>query len=103
MGADFLRIHNLHVRTGDKPILKGLDLTVGRGEVHVIMGPNGAGKSTLANVLMGHPQYEISEGTIEFLRPDPQRPQAPRTGKKLVCFYLFSIQKRFPALRWRPS
>jgi Fe-S cluster assembly ATP-binding protein len=66
MGADFLRIHNLHVRTGDKSILKGLDLTVGRGEVHVIMGPNGAGKSTLANVLMGHPQYEISEGTIEF-------------------------------------
>ena len=50
-----LEIRNLHVRAGDKQILKGLDLTVGKGEIHALMGPNGSGKSTLANAIMGHP------------------------------------------------
>ncbi|NLY77795.1 MAG: Fe-S cluster assembly ATPase SufC [Tissierellia bacterium] len=67
MDNRFLKINNLHVKVGDKNILKGLDLEVNKGEVHVIMGPNGAGKSTLANVLMGNPKYEITEGEINFL------------------------------------
>lgn len=66
MDNKFLFIDNLHVKAGDKEILKGLNLEVNKGEVHVIMGPNGAGKSTLANVLMGNPKYEITEGEIIF-------------------------------------
>lgn len=66
MPNTFLVIDNLSVNIDDKPILKKLSLEVGQGEIHVIMGPNGAGKSTLANVLMGDPKYEITNGTIEF-------------------------------------
>src|SRR5438874_6303749 len=61
-----LEIRNLHVSAGDKEILKGLDLTVGKGEIHALMGPNGSGKSTLANAIMGHPSLEITEGQILF-------------------------------------
>ena len=59
-----LSIKNLHVTIEDTPILKGLNLTVRKGEVHAIMGPNGTGKSTLAYAVMGHPKYEITEGDI---------------------------------------
>ena len=61
-----LEIRNLHVRAGEKEILKGLDLAVGKGEIHALMGPNGSGKSTLANVVMGHPNLEVTEGQILF-------------------------------------
>src|SRR3989441_12076864 len=59
-----LEIANLHVRAGDREILKGLDLAVESGEVHAMMGPNGSGKSTLANAIMGHPNLEITEGQV---------------------------------------
>ena len=59
-----LEIQNLHVRTEDREILHGVDLTVKKGETHALMGPNGSGKSTLANSLMGNPVYEITEGRI---------------------------------------
>ena len=61
-----LEIKNLHVAAGDKQILKGLDLSVRSGEVHALMGPNGSGKSTLANAIMGHPNFEVTEGQILF-------------------------------------
>src|ERR1700710_2303594 len=61
-----LEIRNLHARAGDKEILRGLELTVGKGEIHALMGPNGSGKSTLANVIMGHPNLEVTEGQIIF-------------------------------------
>lgn len=61
-----LIIKNLHVGIEDNEILKGLNLTVNTGEIHAIMGPNGTGKSTLAYALMGHPNYEITEGEAIF-------------------------------------
>jgi Fe-S cluster assembly ATP-binding protein len=59
-----LEIKNLHARAGDKEILRGLNLTVRGGEIHAIMGPNGSGKSTMANVIMGHPGLEVTDGQI---------------------------------------
>lgn len=61
-----LEIKNLHARTEDKEILRGIDLTVGPGEVHAVMGPNGSGKSTLANVIAGRDSYEVTEGELRF-------------------------------------
>jgi Fe-S cluster assembly ATP-binding protein len=65
-----LEIQNLHVEVEGKEILKGLDLSVSRAEVHALMGPNGSGKSTLANTILGHPSYEVTEGKILFQGKD---------------------------------
>jgi Fe-S cluster assembly ATP-binding protein len=64
--TETLKITNLHVGVEGKPILYGVNLTINRGETHALMGPNGSGKSTLAGVIMGHPNYEVTEGTIEL-------------------------------------
>jgi Fe-S cluster assembly ATP-binding protein len=61
-----LEIRNLHVRVEEREILRGIDLTIGAGEVHAIMGPNGSGKSTLAYVLAGRDGYDVTEGSILF-------------------------------------
>ncbi len=64
MSENLIEIKNLHVTVEDKEILKGLNLSIQKGEVHVLMGPNGAGKSTLVNTIMGHPKYNVTSGKI---------------------------------------
>ncbi len=61
-----LTIENLHVAIDGKEILKGVDLTIRQGEIHALMGPNGSGKSTLSYALMGHPSYDVTEGSIKI-------------------------------------
>ncbi|MGB8362732.1 MAG: Fe-S cluster assembly ATPase SufC [Acidimicrobiia bacterium] len=68
--APLLQIEDLHASAGEHQILKGVDLTVDRGEVHALMGPNGSGKSTLANVLMGNPTFTVTRGKIHFKGED---------------------------------
>ncbi len=70
MSETILSVKALESTVEGKAILKGLNLDIKAGEIHVIMGPNGAGKSTLANVLMGHPAYEVTGGSAEFLGKD---------------------------------
>ena len=65
-----LEIEDLHVAVEGSPILKGVNLTVQAGQVHAVMGPNGSGKSTLAKVLLGHPSYEVTSGTIRYKGED---------------------------------
>lgn len=65
-----LKIEGLRARVEDKEILKGVDLTVRKGETHVVMGPNGAGKSTLSSVLAGKPQYTVTDGAVTFMGRD---------------------------------
>ena len=68
--APLLEVSDLHVAVDGAEILRGVDLTVGEGEVHALMGPNGSGKSTLANALLGNPAYQVTKGTVRLRGQD---------------------------------
>ena len=94
-----LEIKNIHtkVRDLDKQILKGLDLTVNKGEIHVIMGPNGAGKSTLANTIFNNPEYEKTEGTIYFDGKDITNEKVNNIAKAGI-FMSFQTPEEIPGI-----
>lgn len=92
--STYFEIKNLHAETDGIPILKGVDLAIGRGETHALMGPNGSGKSTLASVIMGHPAYDVTDGEIIFmgtnlLELDPE--ERARLGVFLAFQYPVAI------------
>jgi Fe-S cluster assembly ATP-binding protein len=92
-----LQISNLHVRAGDKDILRGLDLTVSSGQIHALMGPNGSGKSTLANAIMGHPGLEVTEGRIVFDGQDITE-AAPDERARMGLFMAFQYPVAVPGV-----
>ena len=92
-----LRIENLHVEVDGNEIVKGLDLEVGKGEIHAIMGPNGSGKSTLANVLMGHPRYDVTGGAITFEGEDVLELE-PDERAKMGIFLAFQYPSEVPGV-----
>jgi Fe-S cluster assembly ATP-binding protein len=95
--APLLEIRNLHVRAADKDILRGLDLEVDRGEIHALMGPNGSGKSTLANVVMGHPNLEVTEGQVLFKGEDITEAD-PDERARLGLFMAFQYPVSVPGV-----
>ncbi|MCA9755700.1 MAG: Fe-S cluster assembly ATPase SufC [Candidatus Eisenbacteria bacterium] len=92
-----LEIKNLHVQADGNEILKGLSLHVGAGEVHAIMGPNGSGKSTLANVLAGREEYEVTDGSVEFLGKDLLELE-PEERAHLGVFLAFQYPVEIPGV-----
>ena len=92
-----LQIKNLHAAADDVEILKGVDLTVDRGEIHALMGPNGSGKSTLASVLMGHPDYQVTEGEILFEGEDITEAAADARAN-MGLFLAFQYPEEIPGV-----
>ncbi len=92
-----LEIRNLHVAVEDKPILKGVNLTVKQGEVHALMGPNGTGKSTLSYALMGHPSYTVTAGQVIFKGVDLLELE-PDERARLGLFLAFQYPVAIPGV-----
>jgi Fe-S cluster assembly ATP-binding protein len=92
-----LEIRNLHVRAGEKEILKGVDLSIEEGQIHALMGPNGSGKSTLANAIMGHPGLEVTDGQIIFRGEDVTEMDTDERARKGV-FMAFQYPVSVPGV-----
>lgn len=95
--SSLLEIKDLYAIAGEKEILKGLNLSIGKGEVHVIMGPNGAGKSTLANVILNNPEYKKTSGKIELDGEDITNLSTDKIAKKGV-FMSFQAPEEIPGI-----
>ena len=101
--SEQLEIKNVHVAVEGQEILKGVDLTIGRGEVHALMGPNGSGKSTLGYAIMGHPSYEVTEGSVELVDSDGTRhdilAMEPDVRARSGVFLAFQRPMSIPGVR----
>ncbi len=97
MSTPMFEIENLHVNIEDKEILKGVNLTINKGEVHALMGPNGSGKSTLAYVIAGHPSYEVTEGSIRYNGNDILELEADERARKGI-FLAFQYPTVIPGV-----
>ena len=98
-----LVVKGLHVAVEGQEILKGVDLEIGRGEVHALMGPNGSGKSTLGYCIMGHPSYEVTAGSIELVGADGSRHDVlsmePDARARAGIFLAFQRPMSIPGVR----
>ena len=92
-----LDIQDLYVRAGEKEILRGVDLSIDKGEIHALMGPNGSGKSTLANAIMGHPGLEVTSGRIFFNGEDITETE-PDERARMGLFMAFQYPVAVPGV-----
>ena len=97
MSNKLLEIKDLHVNAQDKEILKGIDLTINKGEIHVIMGPNGSGKTTTANAILNNPLYNKVEGTINFDGEDITNLKTDEIARKGI-FMSFQLPEEIPGI-----
>lgn len=100
MTGNLLKVEGLHAGVENKEILRGVDLNIGAGEVHVLMGPNGSGKSTLATTIMGDPRFEITSGKIYFEGEDITSLSTDKIAKKGL-FYSFQNPIEVPGVTLR--
>ena len=92
-----LEIHDLYVNAGEKEILKGINLEIKPGEIHVIMGPNGSGKSTTANAIFNNPEYTKTNGKIVFCGDDITEMKTDEIARKGI-FMSFQLPEEIPGI-----
>ena len=97
MSSNLLEINDLYVNAGEKEILKGMNLIIKKGEIHVIMGPNGSGKTTTANAIFNNPEYKKINGTIKFENADITDSRTDEIARKGV-FMSFQLPEEIPGV-----
>lgn len=97
MSKTLIELKNLHVNANEKEILKGIDLKINKGEIHVIMGPNGSGKTTTANAILNNPEYTKTEGSIVYEGEDITDCKTDEIARKGI-FMSFQLPEEIPGI-----